>query len=187
MSNFPIHTVSTAPEGSRPVLEAVQQGLGSIPNLFGVFAESPAILKAYTTLSELQDAETAFDETERQVLFLSISAQNGCGYCVAAHSTISGMKGVDADVVRAVREDGPLPTPKLEALRTYARAVVAQRGWTAGADLDAFLAAGWTQRAALEVVLAVAFKTLSNFTTHVSGVELDAMFARQAWTAPAGI
>ena len=185
MSNFTIHTVDTAPEASRPILEAVQQGLGTIPNLFGVFASSPAILKAYTSLSELQDAETAFDETERQVLFLSISAENRCGYCVAAHSTISGMKGVDAEVVQAVRDGSALPTPRLEALRSFALAVVGQRGWVAGPEFDAFLAAGFEQRHALEVVLAVAFKTISNYTTHLSGVELDAMFAPQAWSKPA--
>ncbi len=186
MSNFPIHTIESAPAASRPVLEAVQAGLGSIPNLFGAFASSPAILKAYTSLSKLQDEETAFNETERQVLFLSISAENGCGYCVAAHTTISGMKGVDVAVVDAVRDGRKLEDARLEALRTFAVAVVQNRGW-AGDELETFLAAGFEAQHALEVVLAVAFKTLSNFTTHLSGIEVDGMFAKAAWSKPAAV
>lgn len=186
MSTFPTHTIDSAPAGSRPILEAVQSGLGSIPNLFGVFASSPALLTAYTTLGELQDKSTAFDETERQVLFLSISNENGCGYCVAAHSTISGMKGVAPEVVAALRDGSPLPTARLEALRTFALAVVQNRGW-ASDELQPFFAAGFEAQHALEVVLATAFKTLSNFTNHLAEPALDGMFSSQAWTKPASV
>ncbi|MFT5052719.1 MAG: hypothetical protein ACI8QZ_004156 [Chlamydiales bacterium] len=63
MSTFPIHNTETAPEGSRAVLASTEKAMGSIPNLLGTFAGSPALLKAYMALSELQDQETAFDET----------------------------------------------------------------------------------------------------------------------------
>ena len=182
MTNFPIHTVDSAPEGSRPVLEGVQKGMGSIPNLFGVFASSPAILKAYLNLAELQDKDTAFDETERQLLFLTVSTTNDCEYCVAAHTTIASMKGVPSDVSQAIRDDSALPSPKLEALRTFARTVVEKRGWVSAEDLSAFQAAGYEQRHVLEVILAVAFKTISNFTNHVAETPLDAAFAPNAWS-----
>ena len=185
MSSLPILDVETAPAGSKEILQGAQQAMGFVPNLFGVLASSPAALEAYTTLSKLQDAKTDFSETERQVLFLSISAQNGCGYCVAAHSAISSMKRVPDDVVRALRSGSALPDPKLEALRSFALAVVEERGWVAGEALDAFRAAGYGDRHVLEVILAVAFKTISNFTNHVSGTDLDPAFQPQAWTAGA--
>lgn len=140
MSPFTIHDSSTAPAASRPILQAVEKSLGFVPNLFGLFASSPAVLEAYTTLSALQDAKTAFVESERQVLYLSISAQNGCEYCVAAHTTISAMKKVPADVVRAVREGTRLANPKLEALRAFAVAVVERRGFAGKEALAAFRA-----------------------------------------------
>lgn len=187
MKPFPIHSAETAPADSRGILEATQKALGFVPNLYGVFAESPAILEAYTTLGKLQDAKTAFDESARQVLFLSISALNGCEYCVAAHTTISGMKQVPQDVVDAVRSGTPLADPKLEALRTFATAVVNERGWAGSEALQAFLDAGWEQRHVLEVVLAVSFKTLSNFTNHLVGTPLDEAFQPAAWSAGATV
>ncbi len=48
MSRFPIHDELTAPEGSLPVLMAVSAGGGQVPNLVGVLAGSPAVLRAYT-------------------------------------------------------------------------------------------------------------------------------------------
>jgi len=36
----------------------------------------------------------------------------------------------------------------------------------------------------LEVVLGVAMKTISNYTNHIAGTELDAAFADFAWKAP---
>lgn len=185
MTTFPIHNAETAPAGAQPILEAVQKSMGSIPNLFGVFASSPALLKAYTSLADLQDKETAFDETERQLVFLTVSVTNDCEYCVAAHSTIASMKGVPAEVATAVRDGSALPTAKLEALRTFARTMVEQRGWVGREALEAFLAAGYTQQHVLEVVLAVAFKTLSNFTNHIAATPLDDAFAPQAWSRTA--
>lgn len=187
MSRLPVHTVESAPAASRPILEGARKGLGFVPNLFGVMASSPALLEAYTSLSALQDARSSFDETERQVLFLSISARNGCEYCVAAHSTISGMKKVPDEVVSAVREGAELPEPRLEALRAFALEVVERRGWVDGPALEAFRAAGYGDAHVLEVVLAVAFKTLSNYTNHLAGTDLDEAFQPRAWSAPAGV
>ena len=187
MTSFSIHTPESAPAASRPILEGAQKSLGFVPNLFGVMASSPALLEAYTSLSALQDAQTAFSETERQVLFLSVSHANGCEYCVAAHSTISSMKNVPADVVTALRDGTALPEPKLEALRSFALAVQESRGRVEESTLEAFRAAGYGDQHVLEVVLAIAFKSLSNYTSILTGTPLDAAFQPQAWQVPAGV
>lgn len=187
MSQFTVHTAQSAPENSRPILEATQASMGFVPNLFGVFANSPAILEAYTTLSKIQTQSTDFSETERQVLFLSISATNNCTYCVAAHTAISKMSRVADDVVEAIREGRPLADAKLEALRTFATHLVRERGWTSPSALDDFLAAGYDQRHVLEVILAISFKTLSNFASHVSSTTLDEAFQPVAWEGVATV
>lgn len=53
MTDFPIHTQKSAPEKSKPILDAVQQAYGFIPNLMATFAESPAAVEAYATLSSI--------------------------------------------------------------------------------------------------------------------------------------
>lgn len=183
MNNFTIHTIESAPADSQGILKAAEQGMGFVPNMFGVFAESPAILEAYTTLSKLQTAKTAFSETERQVLFLSISAANNCEYCMAAHTAISKGNQVEGKVIDALRDNTTIADLKLEALRTFALAVVEKRGWAGPDALAAFLAAGYTQRHVLEVVLAIAFKTISNYTNHLVATPLDEAFQPVAWSA----
>lgn len=187
MTTFPIHDLDSAPEDSKPTLTAAKQAFGAIPNLFGVFAESPALLKAYTTVDGLLQNDTAFDATERQVVFMTVSFDNECDYCMAAHSTISRMQGVPADVVTALRDGSPLPTAKLEALRTFTSRLVESRGWAGEDAVQTFLDAGYTRRHVLEVVLGIAFKTLSNYTNHLAATPVDAGFAPNAWSKPEAV
>lgn len=179
--SFDVHPIETAPEASREILASTQKAFGFVPNLLGVMAESPALLRAYRTIGEIFE-QTSFTPTERQVVLLTVSYQNDCDYCVAAHSVIAGMQKVPAPVVEALRQGTPLPDAKLEALRRFTAVVVDSRGWPTETDLAAFLSAGYTRAQVLDVVLGVGMKTLSNYTNHIGGTPLDDAFAPDAWS-----
>ncbi len=187
MTTFQLHTLESAPEASRSLLAEAQKAFGGIPNLFGVFAESPALLQAYLNLGQIIERSTVFDATERQIVLLATSFENDCEYCMAAHSAIARLQKVPADVVQSLRDGTPIVNPKLAALQTFTLAVVEKRGWVAEQDVQAFLAAGYTQRHLLEVVLGVGFKTLSNFTNHIAETPLDDNFQSFAWTRPTAV
>lgn len=180
MSNFEIYNKDTAPQGSLESLVGAEQAFGFIPNLLGVFAESPATLKAYLALGELL-GQTSFTDAEKQVAILAISRFNECHYCVAAHSTIAGMQNVPADVVDAIRNDQAIADGKLQALRRFATSVVEKRGWLEEEEIEAFLEAGYSKANILEVILMLGFKTLSNYTNHIADTPLDAAFASAEW------
>ena len=116
------------------------------------------------------------------MVLISASVDNGCDYCVAAHTTIGQGAHVDQAVLDRLRADQPLPDARLEALRRFTKAVVRERGWAGEADQAAFLEAGYTESQALEVVLGVTMKTLSNYTNHLAATPLDAAFAGNAWS-----
>lgn len=181
--SYPVHTTESAPEASKPILAGAQKAYGFVPNLLGTMAEAPALLKAYTTLSGIFD-ESSLTATERQIVLLATSVHNACGYCVAAHSAIAGMQRVPADVVAALREGTPIEDPRLEALRRFATAVVASRGWPSEQETARFLDAGFGRQQVLEVVLGIGLKTLSNYTNHIAETPLDAAFAGAAWVPP---
>ena len=65
-----------------------------------------------------------------------------------------------------------------------ARKVIQLGGWLTDEDVDVFLAAGWERRHVLDVILAAAYKTMSNYTNHVAHTPLDPAFAKNAWSAP---
>lgn len=176
-----LHTIETAPEASKPLLEGAQKSLGFIPNLFATFADSPATLKAYLQLSELL-GQSDLDATEQQIVAIAASRENGCTYCVAAHTTIAQMGHVDPDTITALRNGTPLPSAKQEALRSFVNAVVNQRGNVSQQELETFYAAGYSQKHALSVILGVTMKVLSNYTNHIFKPELDAAFQPNAWS-----
>ncbi len=181
---YTVHTPETAPAAARETLAGAKKAFGFVPNLLGVMAEAPALVKAYTTLSRIFD-ETSFSPAERQVVLLTVSYENGCKYCIAAHSVIAGMQKVPSDVVGAIRAGKPIVDPRLEALRRFTAAVTKTRGGPSENDTKAFLNAGYTKAQVLEVVLGVGMKTLSNYTNHIAGTPLDDAFAKAAWSKAA--
>jgi hypothetical protein len=44
MQSFPVLTIDTAPEKSRPALQALQGAFGMIPNVAGALANSPVLM-----------------------------------------------------------------------------------------------------------------------------------------------
>ena len=182
--NTILQTTATAPAASRPLLEGAEKAFGFVPNLLANLANAPAALEGYLSLSKIY-GKTSLSATEQQVVSLAASVDNGCDYCVAAHTTIGQGQKIEASVLEALRNDQPLADGKLEALRRFAKAVVRERGWVSEADQAAFLAAGYTAAQALEVVLGVSMKTLSNYTNHLTGTPLDAAFQGNAWQAAA--
>ncbi|MFZ2303003.1 MAG: carboxymuconolactone decarboxylase family protein [Gallionella sp.] len=185
MNTFKLHNADSAPAGSLPVLDGARKALGFIPNLYAHLAESPSALQAYKQLGALFE-QSAFTPEEQQVVLIAASIENRCEYCVAAHSFgARNMVKMPADTIAALRSMQPLPDPKLDALASFAKAVVRERGWVADSrELKDFFAAGYAPRHALDVVLGVTMKTLSNYTNHLADTPLDTIFADEAWKAP---
>ena len=88
MSQFPIHTVDTAPESSRPALLGLRQAVGMIPNLAAGMAEAPTLLRSFLTVREEYQKGT-LTGGEIQVLSIVAAVENDCGWCVAFHSLMS--------------------------------------------------------------------------------------------------
>jgi len=183
LSTFPVHTKESAPPAVLPVIDAVEKKFGFLPNLIAVMATSPALAEAYVTLSGIF-GKTDLTPAEQQIVLLAVSRFNECHYCMAAHSVAADMNKVPAEVTDALRADQPLPDARLEALRQFATQVVAKRGWIDDLDLQTFTAAGYAPAQAMDVLVGVAVKTLSNYTNHIAATPLDAAFQHRAWAVP---
>ncbi|MCZ6448848.1 MAG: carboxymuconolactone decarboxylase family protein [Alphaproteobacteria bacterium] len=180
MTTFPVHSGETAPEGSKPILAAAQKKLGFVPNLFRVFAEAPAIAEAYGTVMDIFE-RSSLSDAEKQTVLLSASHANGCGYCMAAHSTIAQMKGVAPEIVEALRGGTTLSDAKLDALAALTRSIVETRGWPSDEVKAAFFGAGYGTAEYLEVILGIAVKTISNYVNHAADTPLDPAFEAAKW------
>ena len=180
MSAFVIHTVDSAPEEARPLLEGAQKKFGFLPNLLGELAAAPAALQAYLTLGDLF-ARTSLSTVEQQLVLLSVSRANGCDYCTAAHSAGLTMAGFGRDQLATLKTGQRLLDARLEALRVFATAIALNRGHVSADELNAFLDVGYSRPQALEVLIGVAMKTLSNHTNHIATTPLDVQLQPFEW------
>ena len=180
---FPIHSPETAPEPSKPFLERTKKSFGMIPNLEGVMAVAPELLQSYVNLEEAFD-QTSLTPVERQVVFQTANFENTCDYCVPWHTLLSEQAGMSQEDIQALRDDTPLSNNKLEALRTFARSLIVQRGKISTASLEEFFSAGFTEKQALEVILGIATKVMSNYTNSIAGTPLDKAVKDKVWHKP---
>lgn len=181
MTDFTIHTIETAPEASKPILKAAKKKFGMIPNLMATMAEAPVLVESYFTLMGLFN-KTRLSETERQIILMTNNRLNGCTYCMATHTAVSKMAGVDDGVIEALRSGSSINDPKLEALRTFSVIIHETHGKPTEEQIEAFLAAGYTRQTILEVIVGTSLKVLSNYTTPITKPALDRVFAAMAWS-----
>ncbi|MBW4447117.1 MAG: carboxymuconolactone decarboxylase family protein [Spirirestis rafaelensis WJT71-NPBG6] len=182
--DFPIYTIDTAPEASKTALVHAKETFGFIPNLEGIFAQAPELLKGSMALWDLFEA-TSFSPVEQQVIYLTANYEHECHYCMAAHSGLAKMIGMSADDIQALRNGTVLSDPKLQALRHFTQRMIQMRGLVDDKEIEEFLAAGYTQQQVLEVILGIAIKIMHNYTNHIAKTPLDRPFQPYVWSKPA--
>jgi uncharacterized peroxidase-related enzyme len=184
MPDFTIHRIDAAPAGSAEALQALEQGLGFVPNLAATMAESPVLVSGFVDLRKTL-AGGELTGVEREIVALAVSLENDCDYCMAAHSTFALMQKADEEAVAAARTGDEPKDPKLAALYRFARSLVAKRGHVTDAETQALLEAGYSRGAVFEVVAQVGHTTLANFAHTISDAPLDGAFEAQAWAKAA--
>lgn len=180
MSTLQIHSIETAPEASKSQLEASVKSFGMLPNLHGVLSEAPELLEAYKMLHDLFQ-QSSFNNEELTVVWQTINVEHECHYCVPAHTGIAHMMKVDPALTEALRNDETLPDAKLQVLKETTLSIVRNRGNISGAEIEAFYAAGYTQRQLLEIILGLSQKVISNYTNHIAKTPVDDAFQKFAW------
>ncbi|MGD9702906.1 MAG: carboxymuconolactone decarboxylase family protein [Ilumatobacteraceae bacterium] len=179
--SLPARTETDNDPAVAALLGKAKAGVGMIPNMYANMANAPGLLETYMSGYAAFRAESGLTAAEQETVFLTISRANGCSYCVTAHSTLADMTKVPAEITDALRSGTTVPDPKLDALATFTLAMLDSRGLPTRAQVDAFLAAGYTEQQILYVVLALAVKTISNYSNHLFHTPVDPAFAARAW------
>ncbi len=181
--NFPLLDETTAPEDALEALATTKKNFGMIPNVEKVMALAPQLLSGYAHMWDLFDT-TTLTPVERQVVYMTANFENECNYCIPWHSILAKKAGIDSSQIEALRSGAPLDDPKLETLRGFVRTLIANRGKASEAELQVFFDAGYSDVQALEVILGLAIKLLSNYTNSIAGTPLDAKAEHLRWEKP---
>lgn len=179
-NGYAIYNMDTASDSAKPVLEQVQKHYQFIPNALGAMVESPEAVKAYLTLDELVSQNSLTDE-QRHVVFLTISRELECSYCVAAHTAFAQMGQVDGDVINHLRNGNLLDDPRLDALQQFVSNLVQTNGNLSEHEVRNFLALGFSHRNILEIITMVANKLIAVYANRIMGTDLDEALQPAMW------
>ncbi len=173
MSRNPLPaTIADAPEKSRPLLDAVQAQVGSVPNLFRLVATSPQALEGYLGLSGAL-GKGALPAATRERIALAVAEVNGCGYCLSAHTYFGKNLARLDDAEIAANRMGASNDQKADAAVRFAAKVAQARGHVSDADFDAVRAAGYSDAQIVEIVQHVALNVWTNYFNNVFQTEVD--------------
>jgi alkylhydroperoxidase family enzyme len=180
MSQFPVYTIESAPEASKPSLREVQVRFGGIPNLAGAMSMSPVLIKAFVPIFD-QVHGGSFTEAQIQVVLLTDAVTNASAWAVALHTALGLKAGVDPKDIEAIRAGRSPADAKIGALSTLARTMIEKRGKIGDQDIQRFLAAGFTRELLLEVITIVAASTITNYTGSVTQPPVEKWLEPHAW------
>jgi alkylhydroperoxidase family enzyme len=182
MQTFPVHTIESAPEQSRPSLQMLQGAFGMIPNIAGAMSTSPVLIGSLVSLFQKVHGGS-FSEEQIQILLLTNAVTNGSDWAVAFHTALALKEGVEPADVQAIRERQTPRSPKNAALSLLTQTLIEKRGRLGELDVSRFLQAGFDKTHLLEVIAVVAASTITNYTGNITRPPVEAAFEAYAWSA----
>lgn len=152
-------------------LAQVEASLGMVPNLFATLAKSSASLDGYLGLKKTL-SRGRLTARQREILSLVAGQENGCQYCLSAHTHLAKAAGLsEAEVVQA--RSGRTDDPFERALASFAREVILRRGHISDEALRNAQKAGIDDGLVIEIIANVALNTLTNYVNEVAKTAVD--------------
>ncbi len=103
---------------------------------------------------------------------------------MTAHSVIADTRSkVPVEITDAIRDGKSINDPKLAALNAFTIEMLDTRGLPGTDAVESFQSAGYTEKHLLEIIVAIAIKTLSNYSNHLLNPQVDDPFTGRAWVS----
>lgn len=161
---------------TQQILNSAKKRIGYIPNIYEFMANSPGMLETYTVGDMAYRHKSIFTNVEKEIVYLTISRINNCRYCVAVHSTLADMFKIPDNITEAIRENKKCPHEKYGALIEFTKKMINSHGQPLPDEVKAFFSAGYTQQYILDIIHAIAIKTISNYSNHLFNTPVDTVF-----------
>ena len=171
MSRFQIHDDLTAPEESVPILRGALSTAGQLPNLLGVLAGSPAVLRAYARFrSELRHGALSLQTLERIALAIAQHYESAPGRSL--HARTARQAGLGIDEI-ALAKEWDSRDEREAALMRYLKALVTEQARPPMHLHEEAREAGWSDEQILEAIAYVALETFTAMINVAGEVPVD--------------
>ncbi len=162
---------ATSTGQAKELLDAVQEKLGLVPNMTKVMANSPAVLGGYLAFSGALASGT-LDARLREQIALITAQQNGCEYCLSAHSLLGQMAGLNKQQLLDSRR-GNDSSPRNAAALQFAKQVLDSKGRVSDQQIEDIRKAGFSDGEIAEIIAGVALNVLTNYFNTAAQVDVD--------------
>lgn len=160
----------TATGEAKELLEGIQASFGMTANSFRAMATNPGVLKGWIELSGALGPTLPRKLGEQ--IAIAIAEQNGCAYCLSAHSAVAGLLGIEAHEIDQNRS-GESDDERTAAVLRFALTVNATRGGVSDDDLAEIRAAGYDDPEIAAITAHVALNVLTNYFNRVAQPVID--------------
>lgn len=171
MSRIAIIDNTNANAEQQALLDTIQGQLGMVPNFLKVFANSPVALRAFLGLHSVAGAGS-LDHQTRERIALALAQQNGCEYCVSAHTAIGRKSGLTGDEISAARHGTSEDAQTAIAVK-FATSLMEKKGDVSAIEIAQLRSAGFTDSDIVEIITHVGMNFLTNILGKASKVEID--------------
>ncbi|MEM7471817.1 MAG: carboxymuconolactone decarboxylase family protein [Pseudomonadota bacterium] len=144
-----------------------------LADLFSVFPTHVGPLLSY--VDSLMRGPGAIEVRDREMLAAYVSGLNACQFCYGSHRVFAEAFGVEEGVLaRLVADlDSVVLDPKLKALLAYGGKLNRLPSQMVQADIDAVLAAGWSEQAVSEAAQICGLFNMMNRIIEGTGIDFD--------------
>ena len=163
--------IQTAEGNTKETLKSVQRKLGAVPNIIATMAQSNAVANAYLSFSQSL-TEGVLEPRLREQIALVVGETNSCNYCVAAHTTLGKLAGLENAEAISARQALSSNNKEQVALQ-FAQSVVRSRGHVDDAEFQNLLAAGYDEEEICEIIANVSLNMFTNYFNHIAQTEVD--------------
>jgi uncharacterized peroxidase-related enzyme len=159
------------------VLSGSRAAAGFVPNYARLFAQRPAVYRAWL---ELRGAVSgSMDERRYELVSLAAARRLESSYCALAHGKVLADRFLDPDLVRSMAIDHRSAglDPVDEAVMDLAEKVAGDATSVTQEDVDRLRSLGLTDADIFDVVAAAAARCFFSKTLEALGVQADAAYA----------
>jgi uncharacterized peroxidase-related enzyme len=173
MSRIATPAIESATGTTAEVYAQIKKAVGKVSNAYAaVGALEPDALKVMLQADAVLVA-SSLSKQDQETVKLVVSSVAGCDYCVAAHSLIGKLAGLQPDALKQIRHGGLTGDAKRDALIGFVRTLVQGHGTVADDAFAAIKAAGYTDTQLVDIALAIAVITFTNVFNRINDTDID--------------
>lgn len=170
MTKFTVPTEDEVSAANKTNFNRLTKTVGFVPNIYALMAYSDTALDTYL---KFENAPNMLSKKETELVKLVVSQENGCQYCLSAHTMFGKMNGFSNEQMLEIRSGSATFNHKLDALATITKEIVAHKGKATEGAIQNFFDAGYTKGILIELVQLVAVMVVTNYLHNLTGVPID--------------